>query len=508
MTGKVWLVGAGPGDPRLITVRGLEVLRRADAVVYDRLVSPALLEQAPSQAERYDVGKARGQQRASQEDITTLLICLARAGKKVVRLKGGDPFVFGRGGEEALALEAAGVRWEAVPGISAAIAAPALAGIPVTQRDLAASFAVTTGHAGLAQSGLAHVDTLVVLMAVDQLESVVGTLLERGRSAETPAAFVQAASTPAQRTIRATLGTLVEAARRACIAPPATLVIGPTVALSEQLGWFERRPLFGRRVLLARTRAEPSELAGLLVDAGAEVHELPIRRVVPLCIGQDRQAVVVALRRLADAAYDWVLFSGENSVTRTWAALETLGLDARAVRARVAAFGLGTSEALRQHGVNADWCTTRYQADEVAAALASQGSQGARIFLPFVEPMRRVVDALATTGRAIDAVAVAQVKLDATEGARRLRVLLEPPGLDLVVLPASRAVDDLADLLAAASESLGQARVVCIGPKTAEHARAIGWPVHGVAEQASRAALVDLAIQLLNRRTPAGVAGV
>src|SRR5260221_11338395 len=223
MTGHVWLVGAGPGDPRLITVRGLELLRRADAVVYDRLASAALVEHAPPHAERFDVGKARGRQRASQEDITALLISLARAGKQVVRLKGGDPFVFGRGGEEALALAAAGVAWEMVPGVSAAIAAPALAGIPVTQRDMAGSFAVTTGHAGLAQPGLAHVDTLVVLMAVDQLEQVVCILLEQGRPPETAAALVHAASTPAQHTVRATLGTLVDAAREARLAPPATL---------------------------------------------------------------------------------------------------------------------------------------------------------------------------------------------------------------------------------------------------------------------------------------------
>jgi len=202
-----------------------------------------------------------------------------------------------------------------------------------------------------------------------------------------------------------------------------------------------------------------------------------------------------------------VLFGSANSVTRTWAALETLGLDTRAVRARVAAFGLGTAEALRQHGVNADWCTTRYQAAEVAAGLASRGSRGTRMFVPFVEPMQRLVEALAACGASVDAVAVAHVERDTAQDARRLGELLDPPGLDLVVLPASRAVDELAALLGAANGSLGDARVVCIGPKTADRARAVGWPVHGVAEQASRAALVDVAIQVVAGQTRAGVTG-
>jgi uroporphyrin-III C-methyltransferase len=239
MTGKVWLVGAGPGDPGLITVRGLELIRSADAVVYDRLVAQALVDQAPSHAERHNVGKVPGHHSpAQQSEINQLLIRLARQERQVVRLKGGDAFVFGRGGEEACALVQAGVAWELVPGVTSAVAAPAYAGIPVTHRGVSASFAVATGHPGIEPPGIAHADTLVVLMAVGQLEKVVTTILGQGRAPETPAAIVQAASTPRQRTIVATLGTILEAARRARIEPPATLVVGPTVRLSEQLGWF------------------------------------------------------------------------------------------------------------------------------------------------------------------------------------------------------------------------------------------------------------------------------
>ena len=239
----MWLVGAGPGDPRLITVRGLELVRAADAVVYDRLVAQALIDQAPPAAERHNVGKTPGHHTPDQQaEINALLVRLAREGKQVVRLKGGDAFVFGRGGEEACALVEAGVAWEVVPGVSSAIAAAAYAGIPVTHRGVAASFAVATGHPGIQPPGIAHADTLVVLMAIGQLEQVVTTILDQGRAPETPAAVVQAASTPRQRTVVATLGTILSSAREADVQPPATLVVGPTVRLAERLRWFEETP--------------------------------------------------------------------------------------------------------------------------------------------------------------------------------------------------------------------------------------------------------------------------
>lgn len=245
--GKVWLVGAGPGDPGLITARGLELLRAADAVVHDRLVPLALLDEAPGCAERYDVGKTTRGQSGRQAEINALLVRLAREGQRVVRLKGGDAFVFGRGGEEAAALAAAGVPWEVVPGVSAAVAAPAYAGIPLTHRGLATSFAVTTGHQGIVDARVVHADTLVILMAVEHLAEVVASALAQGRPADTPAALVHAATTPEQRTIVATLGTIVEAARRAGIPPPSTLVLGPTVRLAACLAWCDGRDVSGER---------------------------------------------------------------------------------------------------------------------------------------------------------------------------------------------------------------------------------------------------------------------
>jgi uroporphyrin-III C-methyltransferase len=236
--GIVYLVGAGPGDPGLMTRRSLELIAEADAILYDRLIPPGALDRARTDARLVYVGKQPGGHTMRQEEINELLVALGREGKRVVRLKGGDPFVFGRGGEEALALAEAGVPWEVVPGVSSAIAAPAYAGIPVTYRGLAGAFAVATGHQGLDRPGLVHADTLVVLMAVDQLDAVVNFVLAHGRPADTPAALVQAASTPDQRTITATLATILEAARDQAVAPPAALVIGPTVRLADRLQWF------------------------------------------------------------------------------------------------------------------------------------------------------------------------------------------------------------------------------------------------------------------------------
>lgn len=235
--GKVWLVGAGPGDPALITVRGRALLETAAAVVWDRLAAPALRDYCGPACEHHDAGKAHGGQGTPQQDTNDLLVRLARQGKRVVRLKGGDPFVFGRGGEEALALAEAGVAWEVVPGVSSAIAAAAYAGIPVTHRGLARSFAVVAGHDGLEPHGGVLAETLVVLMAVEQLEAVVGRLMALGRPADEGAALIEAATTPRQRTVTATLGTLVAAARRERVAAPAALVVGPTVCLGARLAW-------------------------------------------------------------------------------------------------------------------------------------------------------------------------------------------------------------------------------------------------------------------------------
>lgn len=497
-TGKVWLVGAGPGDPGLITVRGWEILRSADAVVYDRLIPPALLDACPVRADRYDVGKFPGRQTVSQEEINALLVRLARAGKRVVRLKGGDPFVFGRGGEEALALAEAGVAWEEVPGVSAAIAAAAYAGVPVTHRGVAESFAVLTGHDGLARPRVADADTLVILMGIAQLHEIVGRLLDLGRAPEEPAALVQMASTPLQRTVRAPLQAIVEVARQQPITSPATLIVGHSVRLADRLSWFERRPLFGRRVLVARTRLQPSQLAADLRTHGADVVELPTLRSRPVDPGPlDR-----ALRDLASGCFSWVVFGSPEIVAIVWERLNTLGMDSRAVRARVCGCGPRTVEALRQRGIVPDWnCPSSYVSAAVSG-LRERDVAGHDVFVPCLAQCEALGQELRRIGARVCAVPVAQLDSETSrsEDAAQLRAFLECRSLDALVFPASRSVEQIASLLAADLKMVSSAAVVCIGPSTADTARRLGLRVDSIAANPTRWDLIEAVVQLLTAR--------
>jgi uroporphyrinogen III methyltransferase/synthase len=486
--GKVWLVGAGPGDPALITARGLALLRVADAVVYDRLSPSALLEECPRYAERFDVGKIPGRQTVTQEEINALLVRLAREGKRVVRLKGGDPYVFGRGSEEALALDAAGISWEEVPGVSAAIAAAAYAGVPLTHREIASSVAVVTGHDGLSQSLVAHADTLVILMAVEQLDRVVERLCALGRAPIEPAALIHAASTPDQHTLRAPLGEIVEQARTIGLRPPATLIVGPTVVLAERLNWFERRPLFGRRILIARTRPQPSRLAEQLRELGAEVIELPTIQVRSV----DCSPVDAALRQLAAGRFGWVVFGSALVVEHVWVRLAALGLDSRALRAKVAAYGSGTVEALERRGIRPDCACPGYLEREVARHLLTAGLDGSNVLLPCLDVPEMLCTTLANHDCRPVAIPVAEIDRESSRqaDADRLRRLLNAKEIDAIVFPASRGVELITALLQGDPSPLNGVPIVCMGPSTAETARRNGFRVDVVAEQATFDSLV------------------
>jgi|GEM_PF-70978 len=486
--GKVWLVGAGPGDPELMTARGLALLRAADAVVYDRLSPSALLEECPPHAERFDVGKLPGHQTVTQEEINALLVRLAREGKRVVRLKGGDPYVFGRGGEEALAIEAAGIAWEEVPGVSAAIAAAAYAGVPLTHRGLASSFTVVSGHDGLSSSLVANAETLVILMAVEQLDRIVERLCALGRASTEPAALIHAASTPDQQTLRAPLAEIAKQARTIGLRPPATLIVGPTVTLAERLNWFERRPLFGRRILVARTRPHQSRLAEQLRELGAEAIELPTIHVRPV----DLSPGDAALRELADGRFDWIAFGSALVVDRVWTRLAMLGLDSRALRARVAAYGPGTVEALERRGIRPDCAFAGYLEREVARHLLAVGLGGSDVFLPCLDVPETLCTTLVEHGCRPVAISVARIDRESSRqaDANRLRTLLDTKQLDAVVFPASRSVELIAALLQGDPSPLNGVPIVCVGPSTAETARRNGFPPGVVAEEATFDGLV------------------
>ncbi|HET6368622.1 MAG TPA: uroporphyrinogen-III C-methyltransferase, partial [Pseudomonadales bacterium] len=354
--GRVALVGAGPGDPGLMTVRGLALLQAAEAVVYDRLVAPALLHEAPPAAERVYVGKRPGAHEVSQPEINAILVALARRGLRVVRLKGGDPFVFGRGGEEGEALAAAGIAFEVVPGITSAIAAPAYAGIPVTHRGLSTSVTIVTGHEdptkgstdtdwdALARAG----GTLVVLMGAGRVTEIAKALIAGGRDAATPVAAIRWGTRPEQRTLRATLETIDQLG----VEPPSAIVVGAVAGLD--LGWFEQRPLFGRRVVVTRAREQASELRARLEHLGAEVIELPAIALEP-----------IAFSLPALDPYAWLVFTSANGVNAFFdQGLAGAGLDARAMApARIAAIGPGTADALAARGVRADLVPPRFVAE-------------------------------------------------------------------------------------------------------------------------------------------------
>ena len=334
MAGVVYLVGAGPGDPGLITVRGLELLESADVVVHDRLVDHRLIRRARTDAEIVDVGKTPGGKGARQGDIHALLIERASEGRSVVRLKGGDPFVFGRGGEEAMALSGAGIPFEVVPGITSAIAAPAYAGIPVTHRGVASSVTFVTGSesrdkpgADVDWSALARTNgTLVVLMGWRSLESVVERLKSEGLPDDTPAALVEWGTGPRQRSVVGTLVDIIEKGRARGLGPPVVAVFGGVAALRKDIRWFDNRPLFGKRVLVTRSRAQAGALTRLLEGQGADVVEVPTIRIEP---PEDYGELDEALRRLS--AFDWVVFTSTNAVDAVFDRLGKSGLDSRAL---------------------------------------------------------------------------------------------------------------------------------------------------------------------------------
>ncbi len=397
----VYLVGAGPGDPALLTLRGAEVLANADVVIYDRLSVMSLLDLAPADAERISVGKQPGGPRTSQEDINAQLVARGRAGQQVVRLKGGDPFVFARGGEEAAALAAAGVAFEVVPGITSAVAVPAYAGIPVTMRYSSTSFTVVTGHEDPAkgegsvnwEAVAALGGTVVVLMGAARCRTICDRIVAGGMAPETPAAAVQWGTRPNQRTLRATLATLADLDPQ----PPATIVIGEVAA--ADLAWFEKRPLFGRRIVVTRAQPQATEFAAALRRRGAEPIEMPVIAFEP---PKDLDRLTRAAVEVA--SYDWVVLTSPNGVSRFFEHLH----DARSLGGvRVAAIGPGTAAALADRNVVADLVPEQYVAESLLEALSDEvGPDGpGRVLIPRAESARDVLpDGLAAAGWDVDVV--------------------------------------------------------------------------------------------------------
>jgi uroporphyrinogen III methyltransferase/synthase len=503
----VILVGAGPGDPELITLRGAARLRQADAVVYDALASLELLDLAPPQALRIDVGK-RGHDAPTrpQEEIHALLVGLAREGKTVVRLKGGDPFVFGRGGEEASACRAAGIPFEVVPGISSVVGALAYAGIPVTDRRHSASFAVATGHKDptavaretrwelLARAA----DTLVILMGMRNLESIAARLLAGGLDPATPAAVVMEGALPTQRVVSAPLGELAARARAEGIAAPAVVVVGNVVRLHEELAWFAPRPLRSLRVLVTRAEEQAPELAAGLRAAGAEPELVPMIRIDPPA---DWSAADAALDALA--SYDGLVFASANAVRALAERARLRGRPLAGFAGRVHCVGPRTAEAARAAGLAVEALPARRDAEGLAAAIAERAAPaGLRFLLPRAEEGREILpERLRAAGAKVDAVAVYRTAPAPVDGPA-LCARLAAGEIGALTFASPSAVRRFAELLdAPARRALAGCLVAAIGPVTAEALRRRGIEPDAVPPGASAAELVAALAAAARRRS-------
>lgn len=490
--GVVYLVGAGPGDPGLITARGLELLRGCDVVLYDRLVSPRLLDEAPSGAEKVFVGKRPGETHSRQVVADALLVSKALEGKRVVRLKGGDPFVFGRGAEEAALLRDASIPFEIVPGVTSAVAVPAYAGIPVTQRGMSASFAVLTAReeGGEIEADVSNLsvgaETVVLLMGVSALDKITRRLIESGRDPQEPAAAIEWGSTAKQRVVMGELATIARRADEEGLRPPATTIIGSVVSLRESLKWFEDRPLFGRSVAVTRPPGQSKGLIDRLESLGADVVALPL---IDIAEPSSWDATDSAMSRLTQGGYDWVLFSSTNAVERFFDRLRDNGLDARALaRTGVAAVGSRTAHSLSHRGIRADLVPERFVGSELVAALG-QGA-GTVLFPRVEEGPRDYTETLEGLGWTVDEVAVYSniPGRPSEEAVERFR----SGDVDIVTLTSASTARNLPTVLG----DLHETRVVCIGPSTAAEARAQGVTVAAVAEPHDTYGLIEAVLAI------------
>jgi uroporphyrinogen III methyltransferase/synthase len=480
--GIVYLVGAGPGAPELLTLAGARALSRADVVIYDYLASPRLLDHAPARAERILVGKHGGGQRTEQAVITALLLEHARAGRTVVRLKGGDPFVFGRGGEEAEALVAGGVPFEIIPGITSAVAVPAYAGIPLTHRDLASSFTVLTGYEypdkpemavhwdAVAQRG----NTLVFLMTTRQLRANMERLMAHGLAPDTPAAVIRWGTVGEQETVTGTVATIADEATARHLQPPAIAVVGQVVRLRDTLAWFERKPLFGRCLVVTRPRVQAAGFIDALTDLGADVLPCPTIEIVPPASWVPLDAAVDRL-----GSYDWLVLTSVNGVAMFFDRLRERRCDVRVLhRARVAAVGSETAAAIEARGLQVAVVPEEFRAEAVAEAMQAAGIAGARVLLPRAAVAREILPAmLRGAGAYVDEVPAYETiapRGDLSE----LRDRLARRGVDLVTFTSSSTVRNFVDLLGPdAHDLLAGTPAACIGPITADTARAAGLDV-------------------------------
>lgn len=494
--GKVFLVGAGPGDPKLITVRGLETIKLADCIVYDRLASPRLLAHARPDAELIYCGKLPDRHTLTQEEINQVLVDKALAGKTVTRLKGGDPSIFGRVGEEAEELAKHEIPFEIVPGITSGIAAPAYAGIPVTHRDYNSSLAIVTGHerpekteSSINWEKLATaVETIIFYMGVGNLPYIREQLIKYGRSPQTPVALVRWGTTVDQETLVGTLENIVEKREAAGLANPAIIIVGEVVKLREKLQWFEKKPLFGKRVLVTRARSQASELSERIAELGGEAYEFPLIKMIP---PRDPRPLDDAIVKLD--TFDWVIFTSVNGVHFFFKRLRELGTDIRRMKAKLAAVGPKTADALAEKGLVANVLPGEFRAEGLLDSLQDQLLPGEKVLLPRADIARETLPRmLREKGLEVTEADTYETVIDAENAAETIELFKER-AISIVTFTSSSTVKNFVQALAQENlqELLAGVTIACIGPQTADTAKELGLVPSVVARDYSIQGLLD-----------------
>ena len=506
--GKVWLAGAGPGDASLLTLKAARLIEKADVIVYDALISAETLSRIPEKKEVIYVGKHAGDHPVPQEEINRILVREAEKGKQVLRLKGGDPFVFGRGGEELELLIRAKIPFEIVPGVTSAAAVPAYAGIPVTHRDYASSFHVITGHAR--KGGRVDLDfpalvrlkgTLVFLMGLSAMEFLLNGLTEAGMDPDTPAAVLENGTCAGQRRVTATVGTLKEASDRAGIKTPAIIVVGKVCALSSQMHWAEDRVLGGRQFLVTRPRQSSSSLAERLRDLGAQVIEMPAIRTEPICPNRRLREALETFGTHADQ--EWLVFTSPAGADLFFDQLMELGMDLRSLlvrgaEVRIAAIGSGTAAALRKRGLIPDLVPRVYSAAALGEALAETAAEGSRITVARAEKgSEELLPPLLKAGLDVDDIPLYRTLYETHPLLKdRIRELLEQGRIDAVTFTSASTVRGFTGAVECADYT--GIRAVCIGEQTAAEAAKYGMQIQ-VSDQASMDAMVGKIVELFGK---------
>ena len=504
MEAKVYLVGAGPGDPGLITIRGRQCIESADVIIYDYLAAPALLNFAPNHAEVIYVGKKGGDHTLSQDKINALIVEKAKTGSTVCRLKGGDPFIFGRGGEEAEILVANAIPFEVVPGVTSAIAAAAYAGIPLTHRKLTATLAFITGHedphkeeSNIDWESLARgIGTLVFFMGVKNLPDIAQKLIANGKSPNTPVALIRWGTTPGQTTVTGTLDDIAERAKKADLKPPAIIVVGEVVQLRNSLKWFEKRPLLGKRIVVTRARQQASDLVRRLSDLGAECLEFPTIKVVS---ADDAGPLDDAVQNLS--VYDWIIFTSVNGVKFFFDHLFGTDKDVRALNhLHTAAIGPATAEKLFEYGLKSDIIPQTYRAEAVVDAFRKIKLEGKKILLPRAKEARPVLPVeLRKMGAEVDEV-TAYLTEKVRENGDQLLERLEAKTIDLITFTSSSTVQNFKDLLPPDNfkQLIKGIAIASIGPITTETAIESGFEVLITAKSFTIPGLCEAVVKYYN----------